>query len=217
MNSLMIHPIYPTVPFRQFHGIDILDFFLFGIFLIMALLCAFLLSHYALEKWHGNKRKVMTAFICIAGIVAILLLCFFGLAVGTIKGIIFCLILTFSSYSDIKTREADDYLHIMIALTALIGTKMTDIPSMIFGAFMLVVPMIVITAFTKGKGVGGADIKLSAACGFLLGIQKGVLGLMLGLIFGIVFNIIRQKRIKQAEGFPFIPYLAAGYMAAYLI
>lgn len=136
---------------------------------------------------------------------------------SAVRGIIFCLILVFSSYSDIKTRESDDYLAVMIALTAFIGIKVSDIPVMLLSAVLITLPMLLIVIVCKGKAVGGADVKLSAACAFLLGITKGFAGLIAGLTIGIIVNIIIQTRKNKAEGFPLIPYLAAGFMAAYFI
>lgn len=223
MNSLMIHPILPASPFHSFffspdtNTAMILNILLLTIFITASLFIAMFMGRYASVKWNGNKKKTMFTFLCITGIIAVLLLSFFGLAVGSVRGMIFCLILVLSSYSDIKIREADDYLHIMIGLTALIGAEISNIPAMTLGAAALSIPMIIIAAFSKGAGVGGADIKLSAACGFLLGIEKGIAGLVLGLFLSIVINLIIQRIKKRADGFPLIPYLAAGYMAAYFI
>ncbi|HZJ78574.1 MAG TPA: prepilin peptidase [Clostridia bacterium] len=140
-----------------------------------------------------------------------------GLAVSAVKGILFCLILLFASYSDIRTREADDYLHVMIALTAFIGREPTDIPGMLLSAVLITLPMLMPVIICKGKVIGGADIKLSIACTFLLGISRGLAGLMAGLTIGVIANLIIQTRKNKAEGFPLIPYLSAGFMAAYFI
>jgi len=214
---LPISPFYPSVPSTDINTALILNILLLSTFIVVSLFVTLLMSRYASIKWNGKKKQTMTIFLCITGIIAVFLFGFFGLAVGAVRGMIFCLILVLSSYSDIKVREADDYLHIMITLTALIGAEISDIPSMALGAAALAIPMIIIAAFSKGNGVGGADIKLSAACGFLLGAEKGIVGLVFGLILGIVINFIIQRIKKKADSFPLIPYLAVGYMAAYFI
>jgi prepilin signal peptidase PulO-like enzyme (type II secretory pathway) len=55
------------------------------------------------------------------------------------------------------------------------------------------------------------------ACTFLFGISKGIIGLMAGLTIGVRANLIIQIRKNKAEGFPLIPYLAVGFIAAYFI
>jgi leader peptidase (prepilin peptidase)/N-methyltransferase len=219
MNTIMIQPILPILPTNPlpFSADTALSILVYTAFLAIAGITAFLMSLYASEHFKGDKKKTALIFIGISLAVSALLLCFFGCAVSAVKGIIFCLILVFSSYSDIKTRESDDYLAVMIALTAFIGIEISDIPGMILSAVLITFPMLLVVIICNGKAIGGADIKLSAACAFLLGITKGFTGLIAGLTIGIIVNIIIQTRKNKAESFPLIPYLAAGFMAAYFI
>ena len=71
-----------------------------------------------------------------------------------------------------------------------------------------------LTMLISKSNVGGADIKMAAACSFLLGLSRGVIGLLAGMILAVVVNVFKKDKKK---GFPMIPYLAAGYMAAYFI
>ena len=70
------------------------------------------------------------------------------------------------------------------------------------------------TAAVTKSSIGGADIKLSAACAFMLGTVQGMTGLMIGLILAVIVNSIKNRK-KKHEGFPLIPYLAVGFTAAY--
>lgn len=103
----------------------------------------------------------------------------------------------------------------MIVIAAFIGTDMAALPGMLLSALLVGGIMLITTVITKSQ-IGGADIKFSAACAFLLGIKQGFAGLMLGLIASIIVNIIKNRK-KKTEGFPLIPYLAAGFMAAYFM
>jgi prepilin signal peptidase PulO-like enzyme (type II secretory pathway) len=217
--NMIIRPIYPTLPIRPPQISVEMAMLIFNAlaFLMLAGAAAFFIGVYTAKRWKADKTKTAVAFVLISVAVTILLLCFFGFAVSTVKGIILCLILLFSSYSDIKTREADDYLHVMILLTAFIGREPTDIPGMLLSAALITLPLIMPVILCKGKVIGGADVKLSIACAFLLGISRGIIGLMAGLTIGVLANLIIQTRKNKAEGFPLIPYLAAGFMAAYFI
>ena len=75
--------------------------------------------------------------------------------------------------------------------------------------------MLMTAAVTKSS-IGGADIKLSAACAFMLGTVQGMTGLMIGLILAVIINFIKNRK-KKHEGFPLIPYLAVGFTAAYFM
>ena len=103
----------------------------------------------------------------------------------------------------------------MIVIAAFIGTDMAALPNMILSALLVGGIMLMTTVITKSQ-MGGADIKLSAACAFMLGTVQGFAGLMLGLIAAMIVNIIENRK-KDTEGFPLIPYLAVGFMAAYFM
>lgn len=176
---------------------------------------AFLTASYAAGRFNGNKKKTVWCFIGIAVAITIVLLCFFGCAATTFKGCVLLFALLLSSYEDIKTRECDDFVHVLIVVAAFIGIEATALPEMFLSALFVFVIMVVISLMNRG-GIGGADIKLAGACTFLLGFGKGIFGLFFGLLLGVVINLIKQKKYKDAK-FPMIPYLAVGFMTAYFI
>ena len=82
------------------------------------------------------------------------------------------------------------------------------IPAMIFAlianlwigiipAWLLLLGAVVLAGFfyiqfliSKGKWIGGGDIRLGALMGFMLGLQYGLVALFLGYVFGAVFGLI---------------------------
>ena len=185
------------------------------VLLALTVLTAVFISLYASNVYKGNKKKAVLFFTVIAALTALSLFCFFGCAATTVKGIIFCLLLAFSSYEDIKTRECENYVHLMIVIAAFIGTDMSALPSMLLSALIIGGIMLITAAVTKSS-IGGADIKLSAACAFMLGTVQGMTGLMIGLILAVIINSIKNRK-KKHKGFPLIPYLAVGFMTAYFM
>ena len=182
------------------------------IFVVTVILVSCLIGGFAAKKWKGNKGKTIWGFVLISTIIAIALFCFFGLSVRTIQGIIFSHILLVSSYSDIKTRECDDCLSVMILLTAFIGIELTAIPSM-FIAAMFTAGMFLLIVVTVSDGIGGADIKLASASVFLLGFHRGIIGLIAGLLLAIIVNSIKSKKSE----FPMVPYLTSAFIPAFFI
>lgn len=67
---------------------------------------------------------------------------------------------------------------------------------------------------TKGRGMGGGDVKLMAVAGLLLGWQKILLALGLGSILGSVIHIMRMKMSGVEHRLAFGPYLSAGIILA---
>ena len=60
---------------------------------------------------------------------------------------------------------------------------------------------------------GGADVKLSASLGALLGGVTALPGLLLSLTLAVCVRLIRRKKHPKEKGQPFalVPYLAIGY------
>ena len=70
--------------------------------------------------------------------------------------------------------------------------------------------------FSKGKGMGGGDIKLMAAAGFLLGWENVLLALFVGAASGAVIHILLMRFRKKGRVLAFGPYLAFGIFTAML-
>ena len=187
--------------------------------LFLGVIAGCVLAEKSYEKFGGNRNKVLAAFISIPVVSAVLLALRFGDSFSAVKGMILTFLFLYASYSDIRTRKCGDLLHVYILITALIGVQLNEIPSMLIaGAFVFVI-MISTSVLFQGR-IGGADIKFSAACAFLLGIPKSLYGVIVGLILAIAVNAVIsavKRRNNKEHGFPMLPYLAAGFLAAYFI
>ncbi len=187
------------------------SFAVMTVIFIISLVTAMYVGRFSAVKFNCNKTKTVWFFVGITGVVTLALLCFFGTAATAVKGIIFCLVLTFCSFCDIKSRECDDYPHLMTVIAAFIGFEISALQQMLLSA--LAVFGIMLLSMRMKATVNGADLKLATACTFFLGFQKGITGLLLGLTAAVVVNLIKRNK----KGFPLIPYLAVGYMTAYFI
>lgn len=76
--------------------------------------------------------------------------------------------------------------------------------------------LMIIYLCTKGKGIGGGDIKFMAVCGFLLGFPKIVLAFMLGCVLALVIHIVRMVVSKAGRVFALGPYLCIGIWSVML-
>lgn len=188
-----------------------------SIILCLSLYSAHLIGQYCAKRWNGNDLKAKTICMLVTGSVSLLSIILFGISMTTFQAIILCNIYLFSSYSDFKTRQLDDSAHCLLLATALIGRSIFDLPDMLFAGIAVGSVMVFVAMLSGGKGVGGADIKLGAASAFLLGTQRGLIGVIVGMLIGVVYNAIQNKRKGTKGGFPLVPYLAIGFMAAFFI
>lgn len=211
--KMIVNPVIPTIPNLSVNNwLMIINIF---ILIASSVLAAFCISSFATNKWKGNKVKTAFGFISISLIFTLLLICFFGCTAITVRGIIFCLILLLSSYSDIHARECSDWLHVMIVIAAFIGCDFSNLPTM-FIAAMFVGGIMLMTVLLTKCDIGGADVKCAFACSFLLGFEKSIIALVAGLLLAVLSNAFKSKTERQ-KGFPLIPYLTVGYLAVYFM
>jgi len=119
-------------------------------------------------------------------------------------------ILLFASVYDIRTHTVPDYVHILILSAGLIHFQ----PLPAFLGLLLVPLPFFLAAILKENSIGGGDIKLMAACGFVLGIWPGMAALVIGLFMAVLWNAVYNR---EKQPFPLVPYLTIGCFAALLL
>lgn len=187
---------------------------LFFGFVLFALLLGFLLEKQIRKHWEPYS----TLNLILPIIAATLLFLRFGIGMQSIKGLTLFMLLLYASNSDLKTREVNDNISIMIAITALIGIGISNIPLMVLGTICVTIPQLLM-ATLKPNSYGGADIKIMAACSFLLGLERGLIAIIVGLLLAVLITITIRKIQKKGlkDTFPIVPYLAIGSFLAFLI
>jgi len=134
-----------------------------------------------------------------------------------IKGVLFISLLTTASMYDLRTREIPNW--ISLALITL-GCIHFQLLSSLFGLFLTGIPYFIAALITNGK-IGGGDIKLMAACGFVLGAGGGFLQSLIGLFLVLLFaaGIALRHSIPSAKktALPLAPFLSAGGFLAFIL
>lgn len=189
------------------------------ILLLAAFFAAYMTGKNCLARWPGNSKKVIGVGCTLTIIVTAVSVILHGLGIHNVQAIILCCVFLYSSYGDIKTHEADDFIHVLILTAALITKSGEQIPESLITAVMIVSVMLLVAVLVKGVGIGGADIKFCAACAFLSNFSGGLIGLLLGMFLALVFNspFRRKEEGEKPKGFPMLPYLSCSYMLVYLL
>jgi leader peptidase (prepilin peptidase)/N-methyltransferase len=133
------------------------------------------------------------------------------------------LVLLFASISDIKIRVVPQYVHLIIIGLALIRIayilithqNTTQLIDMGVGLVAILAIMIAGLLLSHNR-LGGADIKLMAVCGLLLGVTITLTGIFLGAVLSVVINVAYDSITKKSfqSSFPLIPYLSMGVIIA---
>lgn len=136
----------------------------------------------------------------------------YGLSVDSL---LYCLLfsaLIVLSVIDLRTYEIPVGINIFILTLGLVRI-VTDLSHWFFygiGLLSVSVPLFLIYLVTKGRGIGGGDVKLMAVTGLLIGWKLNVLGFLLGCILGSIIHVCRMKLSGEGRTLAMGPYLAMG-------
>ena len=132
----------------------------------------------------------------------------------TAKGLLLIQLLFVAAYNDARTHEIPDWIHILMLLTGFLEFQPQ---TAILGFFLVSVPFLLVAMFSHG-GIGGGDVKFTAACGFALGAFGIVFGAILAMVFLICAHLIfYHRRSNRQKAYAMAPYLAVGCFFAYLL
>lgn len=89
-----------------------------------------------------------------------------------VKGALFGLLLLFAAVWDMRNREIPNLIPALLLLCGLIGFRPT---TSVAGMFLVGGPFLLAAVLIKRDGfaIGGGDVKLMSACGFVLGFGLG--------------------------------------------
>lgn len=133
----------------------------------------------------------------------------------SIRTLLYCLAasaLLALSVIDERTQEIPIGFNIFIACLGVIQTVLDweNWTGHLAGALVVSLPLLTLYILSKGRAIGGGDIKLEAAIGLLMGWQLTLLGFIIGCIFGSVIHLIRMKVKGEGSVLAMGPYLSFG-------
>ncbi len=152
------------------------------------------------------------------GFLYILVLSVCGLS---IESLLYCLAgsaLLALSVIDFRTYEIPVGFNIFIGALGIVRviTDYTNWSLYLIGFVAVSAFLYVLYIISKGRAIGGGDIKLMAVCGLLLGWKLIILAFFIGCIMGSVIHVIRMKISGEEHVLAMGPYLSMGVMTAAL-
>lgn len=167
------------------------------------------------------KQKISVQYPLVEGLNGCLYLLIFSVYGLSVETLLYCLLgsaLIVLSVIDFRTFEIPLGVNLFILALGLIRV-ITDYTNWLgYGIGLLSVSLVLYIIFlaTNGRGIGGGDIKLMAACGLLLGWKRIILAFALGCIIGSIVHLIRMRVTKADHVLAMGPYLSIGVMIAAL-
>ena len=137
----------------------------------------------------------------------------------SIESLLYCFLasaLIVLSVIDFRTYEIPAGINILIGCLGVVrlATDWMNWQEYLIGFLAVSVFLYLLYVITKGRAIGGGDVKLMAVAGLLLGWQNIILAFVLGCILGSIIHVIRMKAAGAQRVLAMGPYLAAGIWIA---
>lgn len=146
------------------------------------------------------------------GILYVVLFLVKGISIETVLYCLCASALLALSFIDWRTREIPVGFNYFILVLGIINL-LIDIDNWseyIIGMLAVSGFLFLLFVITRGRGIGGGDIKLMAASGLLLGWRINIVAFLLGCILASVIHLTLMSMKKADRVLAFGPYLSMG-------
>lgn len=139
----------------------------------------------------------------------------------SLQSILYCLLMSallVLSVIDWRTYEIPIGINIFILCLGILQVILdhTNWGDYVIGFLCVSIILEVLLLLSRGRAIGGGDVKLMAAAGLLLGWEKIILAFLLGCIIGSIIHLLRMKLSKADHVLAMGPYLSIGIAIAVL-
>ncbi len=139
----------------------------------------------------------------------------------TVESVIYCLMasaLLVLSVIDWRTYEIPFGINVFLFVLGLVHLALDyeNWMSYVIGFFAVSVFLELLLLISRGRAIGGGDVKLMAAAGLIIGWKAIILAFLFGCIIGSVIHLIRMKVSDAEHMLALGPYLSIGILIAAL-
>ncbi len=131
-------------------------------------------------------------------------------------------LLIYASCVDIKMHMAPNWIPIAlliigvpsVVINCVKGNNILWTLINSFGGLFLGFILLFVSSITSKGGIGMADVKVTAAVGFILGIESVFLGQLIGLTIALIYGVIMmiRKKADKKTRIALLPFLSAGLL-----
>lgn len=172
-------------------------------------------------KCRNCKAKISVQYPVVEALNGILYVVICAVHGVNVMSLVYCLMasaLVTLSVIDWRTYEIPQGINVFLAVLGVAATVLDrmNLKEHLIGGVCVSGFLGLLYLVSRGRAIGGGDIKLMAACGLILGWQKILLAFLLGCIIGSVVHLIRMKVSGTGHMLAMGPYLSAGIFLAAL-
>lgn len=172
-------------------------------------------------KCRKCRTKLSVQYPLIEALNGVLYIIVYAVHGVSVETLLYCLLfsaLLALSVIDFRTYEIPVGFNYFILALGLIrvATDYANWPVYAIGLLSVSLFLYILYKASKGRAIGGGDIKLMATCGLLLGWKCIILAFVLGCIIGSVVHVARMRITKADHVLAMGPYLSVGVAIAAL-
>ena len=172
-------------------------------------------------KCRKCKTPISPQYPIVGAVNGILYMVVFAVNGFSLESILYCLFvsaLLVLSVIDWRTYEIPIGINIFILVLGILHTALdySNWLTYVIGFFSVSLFLFLLLWISKGRAIGGGDVKLMAVAGLLLGWKLAILSFFIGCIVGSVIHLLRMKLSGADKVLAMGPYLSVGLFIAAL-
>ena len=172
-------------------------------------------------KCRKCKTPISPQYPIVEAVNGILYMVVFAVNGFSLESILYCLFvsaLLVLSVIDWRTYEIPIGINIFILVLGILHTALdySNWLTYVVGIFSVSLFLFLLLWISKGRAIGGGDVKLMAVAGLLLGWKLAILAFFIGCIVGSVIHLLRMKLSGADKVLAMGPYLSVGLFIAAL-
>lgn len=172
-------------------------------------------------KCRKCKTPISPQYPIVEAVNGILYMVVFAVNGFSLESILYCLFvsaLLVLSVIDWRTYEIPIGINIFILVLGILHTALdySNWLTYVVGFFSVSLFLFLLLWISKGRAIGGGDVKLMAVAGLLLGWKLAILAFFIGCIVGSVIHLLRMKLSGADKVLAMGPYLSVGLFIAAL-
>ena len=172
-------------------------------------------------KCRKCKTPISPQYPIVEAVNGILYMVVFAVNGFSLESILYCLFvsaLLVQSVIDWRTYEIPIGINIFILVLGILHTALdySNWLTYVVGFFSVSLFLFLLLWISKGRAIGGGDVKLMAVAGLLLGWKLAILAFFIGCIVGSVIHLLRMKLSGADKVLAMGPYLSVGLFIAAL-
>ena len=172
-------------------------------------------------KCRKCKAPISPQYPIVEAVNGILYVVVFAVNGFSLESILYCLFvsaLLVLSVIDWRTYEIPIGINIFILVLGILHTALDYSNWLLYvtGFFSVSLFLFLLLWISKGRAIGGGDVKLMAVAGLLLGWKLVILGFFIGCIVGSVIHLLRMRISGADKVLAMGPYLSVGLFIAAL-